>query len=1312
MSETTTNIKIWPTLGSWGNLFYLMYPNADQPDQLKRGLMLFIRPEILNQPELFAKIKPFLDECTSKTTGNKWAIKHGIEQEGLFLMKKPLTDHIERYFEDGFYVDTQEKSCSRSVTWTIDEWLQARDLPSQSPWIYEMSYEGQSYSTDHILLAERWNMQNPEHPMILLKNNEWNHWAQKIRHDKTIWLDQDRVQQLLLSTVQQKLANASASTQANQESQNNNTLISESIESNQEQDARKNKITTEKIEDTGRFVRYAVKHRFDFSRISHQWAQKNEKSRLIIDRIYDCNKSVLYKIKTKTTSIFEPFYHYYSLNFSESEKNMVDQFKTDTYKKLIRELALSDEYRYRPEMAIYFHVLISTLPRNWLYTDNQKTRKYGKWMHPEGVFMPLVMETMLDCARDVFEQTRMEDVSAVLSSMLLSKQRNYGDHYWLYHEYIYLSHHLDALPEDHPARTVFNNKRRYSITCELPKNETVFSPDQYRDFFFDLFKDCQELKNPSHIDDVQLMQAKIKDRIQQQIKNMEHPAQFLGLMLYYGSCGHSFGKKQKTELLRFDQGLDRILERTVAHKIFDMMEEEPNKQDVQAIVDGKYERHHLFNQAEIQSLLENHPACVSWGQDDIADFVESTLPGVLRTPEQHKALLKLRKATKNTADQQSASDLNDESTNKTDALPIPSWYDLWTQKNGLTANLLKKFERIGQPSDREGNITTQEFMKTFGISALQFGRSVSQKQRRSNLNEAYDALYDLARCLGIPKHTIGLPRRDGVSVALAIGARGKGGRSPAAAHFESGEYVINMTRRSGKGCLAHEWLHALDAWMYDVLEKPIATDTMASHCYRHQNENPIAQSVDLIKQQPYPTHDIHWDTAESLTRFFITGKTSLHDWQKDISAIEQEVLNRQSTPIDTQTRINVIEKISEGIDRVIRLMTHDLILRGNDAFGLIGRSYHPYHIQRFLDDHIKTSLMESLTLADAISKKYMDELVLGVKKFIEKQIILKRLNAFIFNSIGDKRVLSAQHSLTYQSFVEADRGGPNKKPYYRKHEEIWAYVGSGLIERDLEQHQVHNDYLTFSDQSWIHPLEAEYLDRVWQAQKPAFQQVLGLIPEPIFNEDDISLRDNQEFEFAPGSVSWPEHELNQAHQQQKEILRTQLQSHYEQIDAHFKPVKQEDKSGIMQQIIQQRDQSYSIAKKIRQANTKVLLAKPLDPQIFQDHSLPEYWSMSETYEMNEAIMSRECIAPSFCNGKNEKGIRHIFTMFFHPEPAWVLCSLNQHERELMAIQYEDMRSRMKKIPNWSTLPHNELFQKMAEVDINAENQLNLNKVKP
>ncbi len=97
------------------------------------------------------------------------------------------------------------------------------------------------------------------------------------------------------------------------------------------------------------------------------------------------------------------------------------------------------------------------------------------------------------------------------------------------------------------------------------------------------------------------------------------------------------------------------------------------------------------------------------------------------------------------------------------------------------------------------------FMDELKFRAGEYGNWLNQNDRQASLDMAYDALRDLARLLQIRPEDVSL---DG-SLAIAFGARGIGG-SGAAAHYERGRQVINLTKMSGAGCLAHEWAHALD----------------------------------------------------------------------------------------------------------------------------------------------------------------------------------------------------------------------------------------------------------------------------------------------------------------------------------------------------------------------------------------------------------------------------------------------------------------------------------------------------------------------
>lgn len=114
--------------------------------------------------------------------------------------------------------------------------------------------------------------------------------------------------------------------------------------------------------------------------------------------------------------------------------------------------------------------------------------------------------------------------------------------------------------------------------------------------------------------------------------------------------------------------------------------------------------------------------------------------------------------------------------------------------------------RVGSDHRQNGDVTPEQFHEAFGFRGVQFGNYVEGSRRQQDLNQAYDALMDLAGVLNIPAKALSLGGRLG----LAFGARGSGGTNPAAAHYEPDQVVINLTKANGAGSLAHEWWHALD----------------------------------------------------------------------------------------------------------------------------------------------------------------------------------------------------------------------------------------------------------------------------------------------------------------------------------------------------------------------------------------------------------------------------------------------------------------------------------------------------------------------
>lgn len=115
-------------------------------------------------------------------------------------------------------------------------------------------------------------------------------------------------------------------------------------------------------------------------------------------------------------------------------------------------------------------------------------------------------------------------------------------------------------------------------------------------------------------------------------------------------------------------------------------------------------------------------------------------------------------------------------------------------------------EREGVDYRNGRDVTPDDFLNEFGFRGVEFGNWVPQAERQMYLNKTYDAIKDFCAIVGISPKAFSLGGRLG----LAFGARG---HSRAMAHYEPAKDVINLTRMSGVGSLAHEWFHALDNYL-------------------------------------------------------------------------------------------------------------------------------------------------------------------------------------------------------------------------------------------------------------------------------------------------------------------------------------------------------------------------------------------------------------------------------------------------------------------------------------------------------------------
>ena len=149
--------------------------------------------------------------------------------------------------------------------------------------------------------------------------------------------------------------------------------------------------------------------------------------------------------------------------------------------------------------------------------------------------------------------------------------------------------------------------------------------------------------------------------------------------------------------------------------------------------------------------------------------------------------------------------------------------------------------RVGKEWHAE-DVTPEQFAAVLPFRGVEFGNWLNQDERAALLNSAFDGFHDLADLLGIPAAAVSL----GGMLNFSFATRGHAG---SAAHFDSCYNTINLNKRNGAGCMAHEWLHACDHFAAVLAGRGSCTswgEAFATECNKESNHPADIAARELV----------------------------------------------------------------------------------------------------------------------------------------------------------------------------------------------------------------------------------------------------------------------------------------------------------------------------------------------------------------------------------------------------------------------------------------------------------------------------------
>lgn len=379
---------------------------------------------------------------------------------------------------------------------------------------------------------------------------------------------------------------------------------------------------------------------------------------------------------------------------------------------------------------------------------------------------------------------------------------------------------------------------------------------------------------------------------------------------------------------------------------------------------------------------------------------------------------------------------------------------------------------------RTGDVDGNDFIKTFGFRGVEFGNWNNQAERQELLNHAYDGLMDLAEILNIPDKAISLNG----DLGLAFGARGQG-LTGAAAHYERGYGVINLTKMAGAGSLAHEWFHAFDHYvgrldgkassekvadkngnlMFDAKDR---SDDYASHGFRYESHSKARKELrdlyeDLIRKM-FSKAEVYVEDTANAEKFVKKTRDSLADQLKKLrdnlsSQLDERYYKRKNKPA-SQEQLMKFDAIAESLINGENLETSYVVKESKNR-NAITTGHHTNSSLQEIGDIYKDVRGRSGHLAtrDGV----LDVLQGHMSRYLNRIKILKEAES------GSEKTKRAPTSYRMNA-TEIDQGSATD--YWSTPHEMAARAFSAYVEDKVLEQGGKSDFLSYGSSNGFYAM--------------------------------------------------------------------------------------------------------------------------------------------------------------------------------------------------------------------------------------------------